>query len=141
VEESERQRDVSDERLLRPRDRPPPEKAPFREEQGQEQEQEAPPILSRGNKHLQTIWGKQKIQKYNKYWKSKGRETRNTSRQSGVHRSRSALPFFLKCTRVTLLALLSLLTLVQNTVNPQPKRSAVSFLFFSLFCLLTTQHR
>ena len=26
------------ERLLRPRDRPPPEKAPFREEEGQEQE-------------------------------------------------------------------------------------------------------
>jgi len=66
VEESERQRDVSDERLLRPRDRPPPEKAPFREEEGQEQEQEAPPILSRGNKHLQTIWGKQKNSKFKK---------------------------------------------------------------------------
>jgi hypothetical protein len=60
VEESERLRNVSDERLLRARDRPPPEKASFQHEEEQEQEQEAPPLLSRGNKHLQTIWGKKK---------------------------------------------------------------------------------
>jgi len=95
VEESERPRDVSDERLLRPRDRPPPEKAPFREEEGQEQEQEAPPILSRGNKHLQTIWGKQNNSKFKKMRKSRGRETKNTARQSGVRNARPFLFFLL----------------------------------------------
>jgi hypothetical protein len=128
VEESERLRNVSDERLLRARDRPPPEKASFQHEEEQEQEQEAPPLLSRGNKHLQTIWGKKKN------WKLKCRETRNSSSQYGVNRNRSTLPFsFFSCTRVTLLALLSLLTLLHNTCKPKPKRSGVSFLFFLYF--------
>ena len=96
VEESERQRDVSDERLLRPRDRPPPEKAPFREEEGQEQEQEAPPILSRGNKHLQTIWGKQNNSKFKKMLEIKRpRDKKHRQAIWGTPQpTRSAVSFF-----------------------------------------------